>query len=61
MIVAVCVTPYGKIVSGSNDKTVKIWDTDGNQLAECTGHEDHISAVCITPNDKIISGSEDGK
>ncbi len=37
--VSVGVTKDGKIVSGSDDETVRVWDMQGNQLALCRGHE----------------------
>ena len=40
---SVCVTKDGKIVSGSWDRTVRVWDMQGNQLAICRGHENWVS------------------
>ena len=40
VVYSVCVTKDGKIVSGSDDKTVRVWDMQGNQLAVCRGHEE---------------------
>ncbi len=57
---SVCVTKDGKIVSGSDDGTVRVWDSKGNQLALCRGHEDVVRSVCIAKDDKIVSGSDDG-
>ncbi len=34
---SVCVTKDGNIVSGSEDKTVRVWDMQGNQLADMQG------------------------
>ncbi len=49
-----------KIVSVSGDKTIRIWDNSGEELAVLTGHENYISSVAITPDGKkIISGSGD--
>jgi len=49
-----------KIVSASGDKTIRIWDNSGEELAVLTGHENYISSVAITPDGKkIISGSGD--
>ncbi len=56
---SVCVTKDGKIVSGSDDKTVRVWDMQGNQLAICKGHEDRVNSVCVTKDGKIVSGSYD--
>ncbi len=56
---SVCLTEDNKLVSGSWDKTVRIWDMDGNQLAVCRGHEGTVESVCVTKDDKIVSGSAD--
>ncbi len=59
IVLAVCVTTDGAIVSGGQDCTVRVWDMEGNQLAVCEGHESHVLAVCVTKNGKIVSGSAD--
>ena len=56
---SVCVTHDGKIVSGSGDKTVRVWDMQGKELAICRGHEDWVYSVCVTKDGKIVSGSDD--
>ncbi len=56
---AVCVSPDGKIISGSYDGTVRVLDSQGKQLAVYRGHEGLVKAVCITPDGKIVSGSND--
>ncbi len=58
-VFAVFVTPDGKIVSGSQDKTVRIWDSKGTPIAVGRGHEGDILAVSIAPNGTFISGSND--
>ena len=40
LVQSVCVTKDGKIVSGSWDKTVRVWDMQGKELVVCRGHED---------------------
>ena len=45
---SVCVTKDGKIVSGSDDRTVRVWDMQGKELAVCRGHEDSVRSVCVT-------------
>ena len=60
---SVTISPDGKyIVSGSSDKTIKIWDI---KTAECLntlkGHSNYVSSVTISPDGKyIVSGSYDG-
>jgi WD40 repeat protein len=57
---AVAVTGDGKIISGSADKTVKVWDIhSGNLLHTLTGHSDPVNAVAVTGDGKVISGSWD--
>ena len=58
-VYSVCVTQDGKIVSGSEDKTVRVWDMQGKELAICRGHEDSVNSVCVTNDGKIMSGSHD--
>ncbi len=59
VVYSVCVTNDGKIVSGSADTTVRVWDMEGNQLVICRGHEGWASSVCVTKEGKIVSGSAD--
>ena len=54
---SVCVTNDGKIVSGSYDRTVHVWDMQGYELAVGKGHEDGVRSVCVTKDGKIVSGS----
>jgi hypothetical protein len=59
---AVAFAPGGRtIVSGSLDKSIKLWDAGTGQLLRTmTGDTDGVSSVAFTPNGKrIISGSFD--
>ena len=61
-IKSIAISPDGKyIVSGSGDKTIKIWDfKTGMCLNTLEGNEDSIDTVAISPDGKyIVSGSED--
>jgi len=57
---SVCISPK-KIISGSRDKTILIWNVETNYLeALLGGHTGDVNSVCISPDGKkIISGSYD--
>jgi len=58
---AVAFSPDGKtILSGSGDKTLKLWDTSGKLLKTFTGHQNPVNAVAFSSDGKtILSGSAD--
>jgi WD40 repeat protein len=61
-VYSVAFSPDGKhIVSGSWDKTVRIWNAKaGNLEAELKGHTGYVNSVAFSPDGKhIVSGSED--
>ncbi|KAF5382400.1 hypothetical protein D9757_009813 [Collybiopsis confluens] len=61
-ILAVAFSPDGsKIVSGSYDQIVRIWDAvGGQQLAQLDGHTSMVTSVAFSPDaSKVVSGSYD--
>ncbi|QRV93089.1 hypothetical protein RhiJN_21107 [Ceratobasidium sp. AG-Ba] len=59
---SVAFSPNGRhIISGSYDKTVRIWDADtGAQVGELVGHLDWVESVDFSPDGRrIASGSSD--
>ncbi|KFY27130.1 hypothetical protein V491_01015 [Pseudogymnoascus sp. VKM F-3775] len=61
-VTSVAFSPDGKqVVSGSNDKTVRLWDaTTGAALQTLEGHSDWVRSVAFSPDGKqVISGSDD--
>jgi WD40 repeat protein len=52
--------PDGRILTWSNDLTLKIWTQDGIGEATLIGHENDISDVFALDNGDIVSWSEDG-
>ena len=60
---SVAFSPDGtRIVSGSYDNTVRIWDTStGEQLVVLQGHEDAVSSVAFSADgERVASASRDG-
>ena len=61
-ISSIAISPDGKnIVSGSIDKTIKVWDfKTGECLNSLEGHSDCVRSIAISPDGKnIVSGSDD--
>jgi WD40 repeat protein len=59
-VFAVAVLPDGRIVSGSDDRTLRIWDPwTGAELRRLEGHADWVRAVAVLPDGRIVSGSDD--
>ncbi|EGD81111.1 WD-40 repeat protein [Salpingoeca rosetta] len=51
-----------RLVSGSWDKTVRVWDAStGQELARCIGHTDWVTSVVFTPDNKHIMSVSDDK
>nr|VFJ62338.1 MAG: WD40 repeat [Candidatus Kentron sp. FW] len=60
-IYAVAFSPDGeRLVTGSYDKTLRLWDKDGNPIKVLAGHTDKVRAAAFTPDGKyLLSGSDD--
>jgi WD40 repeat protein len=59
---SVAVSPDGRrIVSGSQDRTVAVWDVEvGTLIHKLSGHKDRVTSVAVSPDGRrIVSGSED--
>ncbi len=59
-VYCMAVLPDGRIISGSNDKTLRVWDAESGQcLNTLSGHTSYVSCVAVLPDGRIISGSND--
>jgi WD40 repeat protein len=61
-VTSVAFSPDGKrIVSGSYDNTVKVWDAEtGQETLTLKGHSDYVRSVSFSPDGRrIASGSSD--
>ena len=58
----VAISPDGsKVVTGSYDRTAKIWTIAGSLIATLSGHTGHIIAMAISHDgSKVVTGSFDG-
>jgi WD40 repeat protein/serine/threonine protein kinase len=59
-VLSVAISPDGKrIVSGSEDRTVKVWDArTGKALLSLEGHTDHVLGVAVSPDGKRVLGQD---
>jgi hypothetical protein len=60
-VFSVAFSPNGQqIVSGSYDKTVKLWGVDGKLIHTLNGHIFYVHSVAFSPDgQRIVSGSSD--
>ena len=50
----------GNLASGSDDNTVRVWDTvSGACLLTLAGHTSYVSSLAVLPDGELASGSGD--
>ena len=62
IVISVSFSPDGRrIVSGSSDRTIRIWDAEsGQELLKLEGHSSYVSSVSFSPDGRrIVSGGDD--
>jgi len=56
----VAVTATGQVVSGSRDRSIKIWDlASGRLVRSLEGHTKSVNSVAVTAAGQVVSGSDD--
>jgi WD40 repeat protein len=57
---ALAVLPDGRVVSGSSNRTLRVWDVESGQtLQTLEGHSAWVSAVAVLDRRRVISASRD--
>src|SRR5271157_2555933 len=58
---ALALTGDGRVVSGSDDGTAKVWDLNsGQEERTLSGHGGGVRALALTGDGRVVSGSSDG-
>jgi hypothetical protein len=61
---SIAVMPDGRIVSGSSDRTIRVWNPaiaagQPGHVVVLAGHTDFITGIAVMPDGRIVSGSWD--
>ena len=58
-VMCVCQLADGRVVSGSADNTLRVWDAEGKCVATWQGHTSYVMCVCQLADGRVVSGSRD--
>jgi WD40 repeat protein len=58
LVRSVAFSPNGKLLATvGDDKTVRLWNTSGKQLAVLQGHNEKVDSVAFSPDGKLLASS----
>ena len=60
-VTAVCPIGDGRVVSGSRDRTLHVWDFATDRVVTLAGHTDWVTRVGTAGSHDIVSAGEDGR
>ena len=62
-VAGIGVLPDGRVLSGSDDTTIKVWDLEKPDGEQCThtltGHTSWVRCIGVLPDGRVLSGSDD--
>ena len=60
VIYSLSALPHRTLTSGSDDKTIKIWDIEERSImSTLSAHSDSVTALCYANEGELVSGSDD--
>lgn len=59
-VTALAVLPDGRLVSGQDDGSIRVWTLDGGAAELLEGHTDWVRVLLALPDGRVASGSDDG-
>ena len=59
-VLEVAFSRTGLLASASRDRTIRLWNTQGQHLRTLRGHTDFVTSVAFASTGELVSGSRDG-
>ena len=56
---AIAVLDSNRVVSGSRDNTLRVWNLETRESRVFSGHSDAVDAIAVLDSNRVISGSRD--